>query len=55
MGLQLGYVEYVMYTNKPTLQIQLIGTLANALKDLEWSHIARVQLFDSCQVQIACA
>ena len=35
MGLQLGHVEYIMDTIKSTLQIQLIGTLTNRLKDLE--------------------
>ena len=43
-----------MNTNKPTLQIQLIGTLYNMMKDLECCHIALAQLFDSCQVQVAC-
>ena len=54
MGLQLGHVEYIMYTSKPALQIQLIGTLTNTLKDFEWSHKALAQLPDSCQMQIAC-
>ena len=54
MGLQLGHVEYIMNTSKPTLQVQLIGTLTNTLKDFEWSHKALVQLPDSCQMQIAC-
>ena len=53
MGLQLGHVEYIMNTSKPTLQIQLIGTLTNTLKDFEWSHKALVQLPDSCQMQVA--
>ena len=48
MVLQLGHVEYIMDTSKPTLQIQLIGTLTNTLKDLEWSHIMPVQLLNSC-------
>ena len=55
MGLQLGHMEYIMNTSKPTLQIQLIGTLTNTLKDFEWSHKALAQLLDSCQMQIACA
>ena len=54
MGLQLGHVEYIMNTSKPTLQVQLIGTLANTLKDFEWSHIALAQLPDSCQMQVTC-
>ena len=54
MGLQLGYVEYIMYVSKPTLQVQLVGTLTNTLKDFEWSHKALAQLPDSCQMQIAC-
>ena len=54
MGLQLGHVEYTMYTSKPTLQVQLVGTLTNMLKDLEWFHIALAQLPDSCQMQITC-
>ena len=54
MGLQLGYVEYIMDTCKPTLQVQLIGTLTNTLKDLEWSHIALAQLPNSCQMQVSC-
>ena len=52
MGLQLGQVDYIMNTSKPTLQVQLIGTLANTLKDCEWSHIALAQLLDSCQMQV---
>ena len=52
MGLQLGHVEYIMYTSKPTLQIQLIGTLTNTLKDFEWSHKALVQLPDSRQMKV---
>ena len=40
MGLQLGHMEHIMYTSKPALQIQLIGTLTNTLKDFEWSHKA---------------
>ena len=40
MGLQLGHVEYIMYTSEPALQIQLVGTLTNTLKDFEWSHKA---------------
>ena len=55
VGLQLGHVEYIVYTGKPTLQVQLIGTLTNTLKDFEWTHIALVQLPDSCQMQITCA
>ena len=55
MGLQLGHVEYIMNTSKSTLQVQLIGTLTNMLKDFEWSRIALVQLFDSCQMQVTCA
>ena len=55
MGLHLGYMENIMNTSKPTLQIQLIGILPNMLKDLEWSHIALVQLPDGCQMQITCA
>ena len=54
MGLQLGHVEYIMYTSKPALQIQLIGTLTNTLKDFEWSHKALAQLPDSCQMQVTC-
>ena len=54
MRLQLGHVEYIVNTSKPALQIQLIGTLTNALKDFEWSHIALVQLPDSCQMQVTC-
>ena len=54
MGLQLGYMEYTMNTNKPTLQIQLKGTLTNTLKDLARSHIALAQLPNSCQMQIMC-
>ena len=54
MGLQMGYMEYIMNTNKPTLQIHLVITLTNTLKDLEWSHTALVQLPNSCQVQVAC-
>ena len=54
MGLQLGHVEYNMNTSKPILQIQLIGTLTNTLKDFEWSHIVLVQLPDSCQMQFTC-
>ena len=54
MGLQLGHVEYIMNTSKPTVQVQLIGTLTNTLKDFEWSHIALVQLPDSCQMQVTC-
>ena len=54
MGLQLGYVEYIMYVGKPTLQVQLVGTLTNTLKDFEWSHKALVQLPDSCQMQVTC-
>ena len=53
MGLQLGYVEYIMYISKPTLQVQLVGTLTNTLKDFEWSHKALAQLPDSCQMQVA--
>ena len=53
MGLQLGHVEYIMYTSKPALQIQLVGTLTNTLKDFEWSHKALAQLPDSCQMQVA--
>ena len=40
MGLQLGYMEHIMYTSKPALQILLTGTLTNRLKDFEWSHKA---------------
>ena len=54
MGLQLGHVEYIMYTGKPAPQIQLIGTLTNALKDFEWSHKVLAQLPDSCQMQVVC-
>ena len=54
MGLQLGHVEYIMNTSKPTLQVQLMRTLTNTLKDFEWSHIALVQLPDSCQMQVTC-
>ena len=54
MGLQLGQVDYIMNTSKPALQIQIIGTLTNTLKDFEWSHIALVQLLDSFQMQITC-
>ena len=42
MGLQLRHMEYIMYTSKPVLQIQLIGILTNTLKDFEWSHKALV-------------
>ena len=44
MRLKLGYMEYIMNTNKPTFQVQLVGTLTNTLKDLEWSHTALAQL-----------
>ena len=54
MGLQLGHVKYIVYTGKPTLQVQLIGTLTNTLKDFEWSYKALVQLLDSCQMQVTC-
>ena len=54
MGLQLGHVKYIMNTSKPTLQIQLVSTLTNALKDFEWSHKALVQFPDSYQIQVAC-
>ena len=54
MGLQLGHVEYIVNTSKSILQVQLIGTLTNTLKDFEWSHIAPVQLLDSCQMQVTC-
>ena len=54
MGLQLGHMEYIVYTGKPTLQVQLVGTLTNTLKDFEWSHIALAQLPDSCQMQVTC-
>ena len=54
MGLQLGHVEYIMNTSKPTLQVQIIGTLTNMLKDFEWSHIALAQLLNSYQMQVAC-
>ena len=43
-----------MNASKPTLQIQLIGTLTNTLKDFEWSHIALAQLPNSCQMQVSC-
>ena len=55
MGLQLGHVEYIVNTGKPNPQVQLVGTLANTLKDFEWSHIALVQLPDSCQMQVKCS
>ena len=55
MGLQLRHVEYIMNTSKPAIQIQLIGTPTNTLKDFEWSHKALVQLPDSCQMQVTCA
>ena len=42
MGLQLGDMEDVMYTHKPSLQIKLVGTLANTLKNLEGSHLVLV-------------
>ena len=54
MGLQLGHVEYIVYTGKPTLQVHLIGTLTNTLKDFEWSNIALAQLPESCQMQVTC-
>ena len=54
MGLQLGHVEYIMNTSKPALQIQLMDTLTNTLKDFEWSHITLAQLLDSCQMQVTC-
>ena len=52
MGLQLGHVEHIMYTHKPALQVQLVGTLTNTLKDLVRSHIALAQLLDSRQMQV---
>ena len=55
MGLQLGDIKDVMDTHEPSLQIKLVGTLANMLSDLEGSHIALAQLFDSCQVKVASA
>ena len=54
MGLQLGHMEHIMYTSKPALQVQLIGTLNNTLKDFEWSHKALAQLPDSYQMQVTC-
>ena len=54
MKLQLGHVEYIVNTGKPTLQVQLVGTLTNTLKDFEWSHKALAQLLDSCQMQVTC-
>ena len=54
MGLQLGHVENIVNTGKPTLQVQLTGTLTNMLKDFEWFHIALGQLLDSCQMQVTC-
>lgn len=49
----MRHMEYVMHTHKPAFQVQLVGTLVNMLKDLVWSHIALVQLPDSCKVQVA--
>ena len=42
MGLQLGDMRDVMHTHKPSLQIKLIGTLANTLKNLVEYHLVLV-------------
>ena len=54
MGLQLGHMEYIVNISKPTLQVQLVGTLTNTLKVFEWSYIALAQLPDSGQMQATC-
>ena len=51
----MGDMEHVMDTHKPVLQIQLVISLANTLKDLEKSRKAVVQLPYRCQIQIASA
>ena len=40
MGLQLGDMKDVMDAHKPSLQIKLVGILANTLKNLVGFHIA---------------
>ena len=55
MGLQLGDMEYIVDTHKPSLQVNLVSTLPNTLKDLEGSHKVLAQLPHSCKVQVASA
>ena len=40
VGSKLGDMECVMDTHKPALQVQLVSSLANTLKDLKRSHKA---------------
>ena len=55
MGLQLRDVEHVVDTHKPSLQVQLVSSLPNTLKDFEGSHKVLAQLPHSCKVKVASA
>ena len=48
-------MEHIMDTHKPALQVQLVSSLANTLKNLKRSHKVLMQLPHSCKMQIASA